>query len=183
LSVFKTKWIIIKIYKIAKNEFLYTIFSHDYGKIKANKKIAKKEKNLDLWYIINFEIQTKKDIIIHKIRNIKILSDFNYEKKSFQLINNYLELIAIILKNAPEWVPIFEIYNIFEYVNNYEKLTEEKILLAKLKIINVLWELTIDSEDKIVKKILNFIHKNNIKEIFRLKWIWKMQKNLLENIF
>jgi hypothetical protein len=52
--------------------------------------------------MINFEIETKKDITIHKIRNIKILSSFDYEKKSFLLINNFLELIALILKNSPE---------------------------------------------------------------------------------
>lgn len=183
MSVFKTKWIIIKIDKIAKNDFLYTIFSYDYWKIKANKKIAKQEKTLDIWYIINFEIETKKDISIHKIRNIKILSSFDYEKKSFLLINNFLELIALVLKNTPEWVQIFEIYNIFDFINNYEKITEEKLLLAKLKIINILWELNIRSDDKIIEKILNFIDKNNIKEIFRLKWISEEQKKLLENIF
>lgn len=183
MSIFKTKWIIIKIDKIAKNDFLYTIFSYDYWKIKANKKIAKKEKILDIGYMINFEIETKKDITIHKIRNIKILSSFDYEKKSFLLINNFLELIALILKNSPEWMPISEIYNILDYINNYKKLTEEKILLAKLKITNILWNLPIDSNDKITEKILKFIHKNNIKEIFKLKWIEDEQKKILENIF
>ena len=182
MSIFKTKWIIIKIDKIAKNDFLYTIFSYDYWKIKANKKIAKKEKILDIWYIINFEIETKKNNSIHKIRNIKILSHFNYEKKSFKLINNFLELIALISKNIPEWIPIFEIYNIFYYINNYEKLTDEKILLTKLKIINILWNLTTQSKDKIVEKILKFIHNNNIKEILKLTWINEKEKNILEKI-
>jgi hypothetical protein len=35
-------------------------------------------------------------------------------------------------------MPISEIYNILDYINNYKKLTEEKILLAKLKITNIL---------------------------------------------
>jgi hypothetical protein len=70
-----------------------------------------------------------------------------------------------------------------DYINNYKKLTEEKILLAKLKITNILWNLPIDSNDKITEKILKFIHKNNIKEIFKLKWIEDEQKKILENIF
>ena len=73
MSIFKTKWIILKIHKIRDKDFLYTIFSKDYWKIMCNKKFSKKEKTLDLWYLINFEIITKENVSIHKIKNIKIL--------------------------------------------------------------------------------------------------------------
>ena len=56
MSVFKDKAIVLKVDKIAEKDLLYTIFSYDYWKLKVSKKFSKKEKNIDLGYIINFEI-------------------------------------------------------------------------------------------------------------------------------
>jgi recombinational DNA repair protein (RecF pathway) len=39
---------VLKKEKLRENEFIYTIFTYDYGKIKAIKKESKKEKMLDL---------------------------------------------------------------------------------------------------------------------------------------
>ncbi|MBT3728831.1 hypothetical protein HOG27_01850 [bacterium] len=50
---------------------------------------------------MNFEITTKENISIHKIRNIKILSEYNRENKSFKELNNYLVILSIIHKKIP----------------------------------------------------------------------------------
>jgi recombinational DNA repair protein (RecF pathway) len=79
MTLFKTKAIILKISKVKDKDFIYDIFTFDYGRIKVQKKEHKKEKTMDLGYIINCEIETKEQRDIHKIKNIKIKSEFRYE--------------------------------------------------------------------------------------------------------
>lgn len=181
MSIFKTKWIITKISKLQKNEFLYTIFSYDYWKIKAAKKTGKKEKNLDLWYIINFEIETKEKKEIHSIRNIKINSEFKYENKNFNIINKYLELLSIINKQIPDWISVYEIFNIIDFINNKENVEDTNLILSKIKILLIIWGLKINTKNQNIIKIIKFIEKNNIKDIFRLTWIDENTKKELEN--
>lgn len=171
MSLFKTKWIIIKIYKVKDWEFLYTIFTKEYWKILCNKKLSKKEKTLDLWYIVNFEISTKQNQKIHKIRNIKILSEFNREDKKFNILNNYLIILAVIVNKIPSWLPINELFEIIEKTHLIEDITEVQLILIKLKIISILWELNDNNDNEIVQKILKFININKIDRIVKLTWI------------
>jgi recombinational DNA repair protein (RecF pathway) len=48
MAIFKTKAIILKISKVKDKDFIYDIFTFDYGRIKVQKKEHKKEKSLDL---------------------------------------------------------------------------------------------------------------------------------------
>lgn len=171
MSVFKTKWIILKINKPKDKDFLYTLFTYDFGKILVSKKKNTKEKTLDLGYIINSEVRTKESINIHRISNIKIISEFDYENKPFKLIEDYMKLLSLVLKNTPDWSPIFEIFTILETVNNYKKITSEKLCLARLKILNCLWNLDIQHKDQTTWKILKYIDNNSINDILRLTWI------------
>ena len=199
MSIFKTKWIVIKINKGQENNFLYTIFSYDYGKITTTKKYSKKEKNLDLWYLINFEIETKEKKSIHKIKNIKIKSEFNFENKSFTIINSYLELLSSIVKNIPSWIAVYEVFDIIETINNKKEINEIHLLLAQLKMLMISWKIEIPppnppaisgqallskegEKDKIIKKILKFIDQNNINRILKLSGIEGELKEELENI-
>jgi hypothetical protein len=85
-----------------ENDFLYDIFTCDYGIIKTNKKASKTNtKPLDVGYIINFEIITSKSYDIHKMANIKILSEFICEHKNFEEIHHYLSLLKTISKHIP----------------------------------------------------------------------------------
>ncbi|MDF1682907.1 MAG: hypothetical protein P1U46_04290 [Patescibacteria group bacterium] len=53
--------------------------------------------------MINFEIITKENVKIHKIKNIKIKSSFNKERnKNFSEINMYMMILAQINKNIPD---------------------------------------------------------------------------------
>jgi len=182
MSIFNTKWIIIKIDKVKHGEFLYTIFTKDYWKIKCNKKIGKQEKILDLGYLINFEIVTKENVSIHKISNIKILSEFNLENKWFKEINNYLIILSIVLKKIPNWTPIFELFELLETVNNIKNIDESKLILSKLKIISILWELNEHHENEITRKILKFINSNKIDKILKLVGINEGIKNKLNEL-
>ena len=104
MSVFKDKAIVLKVDKIAEKDLLYTIFSYDYWKLKVSKKFSKKEKNIDLGYIINFEIITKENVSIHKIKNVKIKSEFNLEnKRTFSEINIFLEILSLIYKQKRKY--------------------------------------------------------------------------------
>ena len=171
MFIFKTKWIILKINHLKQNDFLYTILCEDYWKTICQKKIVNKEKSLDLGYIINFEIVTKEEKKIHKIRNIKILSEFTTEKKWFKIINNYLELLSLVLNHTPYWIPVLWIIQIFENINKINSLDEIKIILAKLKVLNIFWTLDIENKNPLIKRILKFIDKNKIENILRLSWI------------
>jgi len=173
MSIFKTKWVVLKINKITWKDFLYTIFTYDYWIIRASKKKSWNEKAIDLWYLINFEVETKEKRDIHRIRNIKISLEFICENKNFATINAYLTLLWTVLNNTPIWVPIYEISEIIEAVLNYDKINETKLTLARLKIINILWNLDINHKNITVARILKFINNNKIWEILRLSWISK----------
>jgi predicted metal-dependent phosphoesterase TrpH len=182
MSLFKTQAIILNYKKIKDKDFVYTIFTKDFWKILVNKKYSQKEKNLDIWYIINCEIETKENRDIHKIRNIKIKYEFLNQKRSFAEINKYLEILNYIYKNIELWITNQEIYNILEYLNSQKEINEIKLLLTKLKLININWELNIENKDNTINKILKFINLNNIKTILKLNWITKEIKNKLEKI-
>lgn len=183
MSIFKSKWVILKIDKLREKDFLYTIFTSDFWKIKANKKVSKTEKTLDLWYEINFEIHTKENVKVHKIRNIKILSEFNINKdKNFTELNNYLIILSIILREIPDWLPNNEILGILSHTNKYEKINETKLILSRLKIRAVLWELNINHSNKIIEKILKYVSNSRIENILKLTWINEEIKKELDLI-
>ena len=179
MSIFKTKGIILKIHKIKAWEFLYTIFTKEYWKILCNKKISKKEKTLDLWYLINFEIITKENQKIHKIKSIKILSQLISENKSFHELNQYLTILALIEKKTPKWLVINKLFEITEIINN-NSLTEISLILIKLKIISIFWELNENHKNITINKILKFINSNKMNRIIKLTWINEKLKKELE---
>lgn len=164
------------------SEFLYTIFTYDYWIIKCVKKYSKREKSLDIWFLINFEIETKSGNTIHKIRNINILWEYKTENKKFLEINLFLELLSYLYKNIPEWTANFEIFNIIEKIIYFEDISETRIILAKLKIINIFWTLNLSNSDKTVEKILKFINSNKISDILKLSWINNDIKEKLSSI-
>lgn len=180
MSIFKTKWIILKIEKIKDKEFLYTIFTNDYWKIRCNTKLTKNEKTLDLWYLINFEIYTKENVSIHKIRNIKILSEYSTQNKSFSEINTYLIILSILNNNTPSWSPIYELFDLIEIINQRKDINEIQLILSKLKIISILWELNENNSDPTISKILKFINASKIEQILKLSWINEELKNKLD---
>lgn len=192
MSIFKDKAIILKIEKSLKvndnnftktndKEFLYTLFTKTYWKIKASKKYSKTEKSLDLWYNINFEIITSEKSKIHKIKNIKIKNEFNINKdKNFYEINKYLEILALIYKEIPEWVAFEEIFEIIETINEKQNINETRLILAKLKIKSLIWILNINHKDEIIKKILKFISVSKIENILKLTWINETKKKELD---
>lgn len=196
MSIFKSKWIILKIDKVTWNqsnkeysqdkikwwEFLYTVFTKEYWKIKCNKRLSKHEKTLDLWYIINFEITTKENASIHKINNIKILSEFSHENKNFKEINAYLTALAKALHKTPHGSPIYELFDLLELVTNHKNIDETKLILSKLKIIAIFWELNENHENETIRKILKFINANKIESIFKLTWISEELKIKLNTI-
>lgn len=195
LSIFNDKAIVLKINKAAWNnsnennfwkktsdkELLYTLFTKSYWKIKASKNYTKTEKNIDLGYVINFEIITKENSKIHKIKNIKIKSEFNLNKdKNFYELNKYLEILALVYREIPEWISFEEIFDVVETINNYEKIDETKLILAKIKIKSLLWNLNVEHNDKIIEKILKFINTSKIENILKLTWINEEQKKELD---
>lgn len=182
MSIFKTQWIVIKSKKISEKNNLYTIFTSDYGKILCNKKFSTREKPLDSGYLINFEIEVKEWINIHKIKNIKILWEFNSFWKDFSLINNFLQLLNIIDKKVPEKLENREIFQTLENVVRYKDLSTTKIILIQLKIYNILWILDLEHPNPTIKKILSFIHKNKSWEILRLSGINQEIERELEKI-
>ncbi len=183
MSVFKDKAIVLKIDKIREKDLLYAIFTYEYWKIRANKKYSNREKNIDLWNIINFEIHTKENVKVHKIKNIKIKSQFDTKKfNDYWILNKYLEVLALIYKELPDWLQNKEVFDIIEYINNFEKIDEIKLILAKIKIKYLFGDVWLQNKNITVKKILYFVSKNHIKDIFRLNWINNDIKEELDKI-
>ena len=182
MSIFKTKWIILKLSKTKPWEFLYTIFTKEYWKILCNKKISKKEKSLDLGYLVNFEITTKENQSIHKIRNIKIISEYKRENKSFKELNSYLIILSIIHNKIPTWAPILELFNLLEIITSHPNMDVTKLTLTRLKIISIFWELNENNSNPTIAKILKFINSNKIDRILKLTWISEEIEKKLELI-
>ncbi len=179
MFVFKTSWIILKINKLKENEFLICVFSYDYWKLNLKTNLSKNKKSLDIWYIINFEIYHKKELSINEIKNIKILKEFNYNNKDYEIIILYLNLLKYIFDGTSFNNPIFEVYNTIYFLNNYENITPQKIILTQLKIKNIFWELWVESKNQDIKKILNFISKQNIKTLFKIE---QLDFNILDEL-
>ncbi len=172
MSIFKDKAIVLKTDKLGDKDMIYTLFSYEYWKIRVNKRFSKKEKNIDLGYIIHFEIHTKEKRDIHKISNIKIKWEFDILKNhKFEIIEKYLQILTQVYKNLPDWLPNFDIFSILEEINNHKNITKTKLILALLKIKSLLWDLDLEHRDKKISKILKFVHNSKIKDIFRLTWI------------
>lgn len=183
MSIFKASWIILKKTKLKENEEIITMFTNEYWKLILKNKISKRQKNLDLWYIINFEISVKKENQINEILNPKIKNEFQYNNKDFSLIIEYLELIKFIENFTPLNMQIIWIYEIFYKINEYKNLTYEKIVFSKVKLLSLLWILKTDeNDDETVKKVINFILKNNIDNILKLSWIEEKSLYLLKKI-
>lgn len=179
MFIFKTSWIVLKINKLKENEFLILVFSYDYWKLNLKTNLSKNKKSIDIWYIINFEIYNKKELSINEIKNIKILKEFNYNNKDYEIIILYLNLLKYIFDETTFNNPIFEVYNIIYFLNNYEDITPQKIILTHLKIKNIFWELWIESNNQDIKKILNFISKQNIKTLFKIE---QLDFQILDNL-
>ena len=182
MSIFKSESVILKQKRNLEQDFIYTIFTKDFWKILVNKKFSKKEKKLDIGFLINCEIIVKEEKNIHKIRNIKIKWDFLSKKRCFEEINYYLELLSFIDKNIAFWISIPEIYEIMKEINSIKNCNKTKLILAKLKIKNIIWELDLSHKNKTIEKILKFINQNNIKKILKLNWINKELEKELEKI-
>lgn len=193
MSIFKTTWFVIKIdknnsignkknWKPSEKWFIYTIFSYDYWKIKANKKVNTKEKQLDLWYIANFEIETKENKDIHKIKNVIIKSEFLSKKRSFNEINNYLLLLAIVNNKIPPWESISEVFDIIKTININDNIDDTKLILAKLRLLALIWELDTHHKNNTIIKILKFVNNNTFETLIKLKWINDDIKKELEQI-
>lgn len=183
MSIFKDSAIVLKITKKENKDFVCHLMSEKFWKIIAIKKISPKEKALDIWYHINYEIDSKKESKSSKLRMIKIINEFNYEGKKFREINSFLDLINIIIKRVEPWVENISINEIVKEILKYDKDDLEiKLILAQLKIINLLWELNTENKDKTISKILNFINKNNFKNIIKLSWINDKLKKELQNL-
>lgn len=188
MSMFKNQWIILKIKKLEEKNILYTILSSDYWKILCNKKFNSKEKTLDLGYFIDFEIDVKYWVNIFNIKNIKILSEFNSLWKKYSIIENFLILLNLVHLKLPEKLVNYEIFNTLKEIVKYselensEKINSSKLILSQLKILNILWFLEIDNKNLTIKKILNYINKNNISNILKLTWIDKNLELELKSI-
>jgi hypothetical protein len=87
--------------------------------------------------MIQVEIETKEYKKVHKMRNIKILSDFAPQNRDFGILNGYLEMLAMILRLSPDGLQIYQVLEIVETIHEYENITEEKLLLSKLKLSQI----------------------------------------------
>ncbi len=185
MSLFKSSGIILKITSLKENEFLFDVFTYEYGKLKLKAKKTKKEKNLDLGYIINFEVNVKKENTIHEIRNIRIKNEFSYSDTSYEMIYEYLYLLKSIWDNCAYNLQICEIYNVFCELNEIQNISEEKIIFSHLKILNILWLLPEIHQNPTIQKILSFIGKESIKNILKLKGLdenlkWELKNFLMK---
>lgn len=180
MSIFKTQWIVLQVWKYSDNELFYKVFFKDYGILTVKKRKKTREKPVDIGYLISCEILTHSEKAIHTIGSIKIISFFDTKQRLYNEIEGFLKLLVQVKKEIPEWSPHFEIFDIlFWAINNQDKLKSQKILLTHLKIISCLWNLSDEHQDITCQKILKFIHSHSYKDIFRL---WDIPEDIVRQL-
>lgn len=168
---FKTKWIILnKIKTWKEKEIIFVIFSYDYWKILCSFKVSKKDKVLDIWNEINFELETRKWNDISFLKNYSIKTHISYSDKSFDYINEYLSIIWVLNKFLVKWVQFISLYDNFSFIN-HENISLSQLFLLKMKILSELWFLYYSWKNNLILRLVKFVSLNNINKIFLLKWI------------
>jgi hypothetical protein len=133
------------------------------------KKNSSKEKELDVWNLINFEIEVKEWKNIHKIRNIKVISEYNYKDIPYCEIELFMKIIAYINQEARDWMILWGLNLILEELNN--GLDYTKLILIWLKVTSIFWELKLENDKETIWKILKFINFSKPKDIIKLTGI------------
>ena len=184
MNFFKSEWIILSLKKINEKEVLYKVFFREYGKIVVKKQKKNREKNLDVWYRVSCEIITYEDSknILPSITNVKILSFYITERKTYREIEWYLKTLAYLEKQLPEWLSHTEIYDMIPYLHKETHLTQISYLLFRLKILSFSWYIEIIDEEAILSRVVRFIEKNSIEEILKLKEIPSNIEKKLEKL-
>gem|GEM_PF-2382935 len=72
--------------------------------------------------------------MINYLKNIKLINNFDYKDKDFELIETYLKLINLLYKNTPKNIVINEIFDLLFILNKNENINVEKILFISIKI-------------------------------------------------
>ena len=180
MSIFKTSWIVLQLWKISEKQLFYKILFRDYGILTVTKKKKTREKPIDIGYIIDCEIITYKDRNIHTIGNIKVLWFFQTENRKYHDIESFLKILSLVSKQLPAWSPHYEIYDILSSLLQQEnKLDSQKLLLTHLKIISCLWNLSDSHLDPTTQKILKFIHSSKYNDILRL---WTIPEEAIKKL-
>ena len=184
MNFFKSEWIILSLKKINEKEVLYKIFFREYGKILVKKQKKNREKNLDVWYRISCEIITYENSKnpLPCISNIKILSYFKTDWKTYWEIEGYLKTLAYVEKQLPEWLPHWEIYDTVQYLHTDTVFTHVSYLLIHLKILAYSWDIEVSKHETILYKIIRFIETKPIEEIIKLKQIPQDIETKLEKL-
>ena len=180
MSVFKTEWVVLQVWKISEKELFYKIIFRDYGILTVKKRKKAREKPIDIGYHVNCEIITHKDQNIHTVGNIKILHFFSVEKRKYSEIEAFLKILSKVSKQLPIWNPHYEIYDILTSLIYEEKnITYDSLLLTHIKIIQCLWILQ-DSHNHIgTDKTLKYMHVHWYKNILKL---WKIPEEIQKNL-
>lgn len=153
---------------------MVSIFTKDFGKIKAWLTESKTKSPIDIGNIYNFSIKTNNNI--NKIDNYKSKKIFNLAWLDFYRINLILELIAAFDKVLPEWMVFDSIfddyYNNFEHINNPQQNTKI-INLLMLKLFKKIWIAKTPANQYSInfQKIYSVILSFQIGKILEIKWI------------
>lgn len=165
-----------------KRKYLY-FFSKEYWILQVTTRKKSKERPIDIGMLISCEITTHAQRNIHSISSIKILSSYKSDSSTYAQQIYLLELLGDINKKIPPGIPNIQIYHMLSYLFLGELWQQESLLLCRLKLRQLLGELSIEDENISCLKVLKFIHSHEYREIFKLKHIPKeIQKKLEQKL-
>lgn len=182
MSLFSSQGIILRIQKLKDKQELYTIFTREYGSIQVTRKYSQRNKPVDLGTIISSEIETKPERDIHTIRNLKIRSQFDAQRASFEMTHRFLLLLHYAYTHLPLGHSIPEVFEVLSELAKIQSPETQDILLSQLKIMDILWNLDIEHQDATIKKILRFIHESPIQKVLKLTGLKDEDTQKLEEV-
>lgn len=184
MSIFHDNGIIIKIIKWTEKDDILQVFFQNYGILSVKNTKNKRKIWMDIWNLISAEIYTRSENSLATLQAVKVLSYIPSDTLNYKSQLAFLEYITDIKTYIPLWYPHYESFQLSEkLLQIWKTLRYQDILLARLKLREILWEgWELVSNKVFLRKIQNFLRSYDTKYIFQLTSLSEEQIQSLEKI-
>lgn len=162
-NVFSTDAIILKKTQIRDNKGLCIIYTKDFWKITCFVTESKTKSPVDIGGIINVQIKVTGQTNV--IQSYKIKRALDYGTLAYQELRNILEIVALIQKTLPEWVPNSTLFDDYLKLLPYLETNERNAVATeffKFKLAKYLWISLPHEHDPELQKIHSNIDRVNL---------------------
>ena len=182
------EWIVIRKKEIKSGEWILTIFTKEYGKIRWFTKIQTKNGGFDIGHLVEFHIKRKNDT--NTISSLRTKTAINTLGCTYEILMSFMHIISCIDSQIPENGSDISIYDDLRFcieTQRNETLWVQVIRLMELRLLLIFQQeihssISIDWKEKalsILKKLEAIWRNHTLEELMRIQWIPKETFDLL----